>query len=218
MNKKLKYSELMPDDTDNVLFNYHLQHLVKNGLLIKDENYYSLSPEGIKLTGNFTESGLYFSKFICKYKLYLINDDHILLQKCDHRPWYGETSPLTSKALYGVGTEERANVRMKEKVGIETNMRWVGTLRTIIKSPHKDLIDDSVYFICYATSYRGTLKKYDDSDHPLAWYSFDEAIRFEEKNPGSGDAAVEIMKRFKAKYYETFVFEEIVEATLPEST
>lgn len=210
--KSLKYSELMPEEVDNVLFNYHLQHLVKNGLLDKRENYYSLNVLGMKLTANITDSGLYFPKFVCRYRMYLINDDKVLLMKRTRTCWIGDITGLSSKVVMGTGIEERANVRMKEKAGIDTRMKWVGTIRTLAFNSKKDLIDDSMYFICYSTSYRGKLKEIDDNDSPLSWYSIDEAIKFEETNKGSGDKTVEVLKRFKTGNFTPFAFEEYIQA------
>lgn len=206
--RKLRYSELMPNDVDNVLFNYHLQHLVKTGILDKDENRYSLSKEGLKVTANVTSSGIYFPKFVCRYRLYLIHDDCVLLQHRKRTCWHGDTSSLSSKVVFGVPTEERADIRMMEKAGIKTNMKWVGTIRTLVFNSKKDLVDDSFYFVCYATSYEGTLKQQDDSDDPLGWYSFEDAIEMEKKNRSSGEKTVEILTRFKNKNFTPFCFEE----------
>ena len=207
-HKKLKDSELMPTDVDNVLFNYHLQHLVKNGILEKDENKYSLSGEGLQITANITSSGIYFPKFVCRYRFYLIDQDKVLLQHRRRTCWQGDTSSLSSKVVFGIPIEERANIRMMEKAGVKTDMKWVGTVRTLIFNSHKDLVDDSFYFVCFATGYEGTVKVQDDSNDPLEWYSFDEAIELEKKNRSSGEKTVEILRRFKSRNFEPFSFEE----------
>lgn len=212
-NKKLKYSDLMPVDVDNVLFNYHLQHLVKNGLLEKDENYYSLSSKGLQATTNITDSGIYFPKFTPKYKLYLIENDTILLQHIQRTRWNGDITALSSKVVYGTGIEERANFRMKEKAGIEVHMKWVGTVRTRAFTKEKDLVDDSIYFVCYATEYEETVNEFEDNGELLKWYTFEEAIALENKNKESGEKTVEILERFQKKNFEPFVFEETITIT-----
>ncbi|HVZ59044.1 MAG TPA: hypothetical protein VG935_04815 [Patescibacteria group bacterium] len=209
INKRQKYSEMMLEETDNVLFNYHLQHLVKLGYVQKHDNYYSLTPEGVQLTANITEGGLYFPKFINAYKMYLVQDDKVLLQYCNHRPWFGNTEPLTSKVLYGTATEARATVRMQEKIGVKADMKWIGTLRTRVLTPEQELLDDAFHMIMYADKYEGEVKKLDDSKHPLTWYSFDEAIEFETNNKGAGEKSVEILKRLKECNYTPFLFDEV---------
>lgn len=207
-NKKLKYSELMPDDVDNVLFNYHLQHLVKNNLLDKQENYYSLSIEGLQITANVTSDGLYFPKFVCRYKLYVIDGDKVLLQHRQRTPWVGDITALSSKLVQGIGIEERATFRTKEKAGIKAKMTLLGSIRTLAFNTTKDLIDDSIYFVCYSTTFTGEVKKDDDSGDPLQWYSFNQAIDLEKKNKGSGDKSVEILNRLKDQNYTQISFEE----------
>lgn len=210
-NPQLKYSELMPVDVDNVLFNYHLQHLVKTGILNKNENYYSLSDKGKVLTFNITDTGLYFPKFVCRYKMYLIHDNKILLQHRNRTPFQGDITALSSKLVYGTNTEERANVRMKEKTNLDVNMKWIGTIRTIAFNSQKDLIDDSMYFICVGTSFSGNLNDVDDTGNLLKWYAFDEAIQLEKNNKGCGEKSVEILERFKSGNFEPFVFEEHIQ-------
>jgi hypothetical protein len=51
----LKYSELQPKNIPNDLFNYHLQFLVKKGLINKDGSRYSLSKSGIKYVADVTK-------------------------------------------------------------------------------------------------------------------------------------------------------------------
>jgi len=211
-NKTLKYSELLPPEVDNVLFNYHLQHLVKNGLVTKNENYYSFSVKGQRLTSNTTDTGLYFPRFVCNYKLYLVEKGKVLLAKRKISPWYGDTTALSSKAVYGTGVEERANIRIKQKTGASAKMKWIGTIRTRVFNRTNDLIDDALYFICYAVTYRGDIRSVDDNKCPLAWYSFDRAIQVEKANRGSGDKTIEVLKRLKSNNFEPFVFEEMVHA------
>ena len=52
----LKYSELQPKNIPNDLFNYHLQFLVKNGLLEKKNSGYSLSKKGIKYIADVSKN------------------------------------------------------------------------------------------------------------------------------------------------------------------
>lgn len=207
---KLRYSELMPADTDNVLFNYHLQHLVKSGLLLKEENIYSFTPEGWKTTSHLTYEGLHFHKFVCRFRLYVINGDKILLQHRLFSPFKGDTTGLSSKVVYGTPASERATLRVKEKTGLTAKMQLAGTVRTIILDPQKEVLEDSVYFIMYATSHTGTLQEKDDNGNSLNWYSFAEAIQLEKVNNWSGEKTLEVVKRFSQGNFEPFAFEECI--------
>lgn len=209
---KRKYSDLMPPDTDNVLFNYHLQHLVKNGLLLKEDNYYSFTPEGWKATSHITYDGLYFRKFVCRFRMYVLDGNQVLMQHRTISPFKGDTTGLSSKVVYGTSAAQRASLRILEKTGLSASMQTAGTVRTIISTPDKEILDDSIYFVMYATQHTGTLQPRDDNGNPLAWYSFDEAIKVEEANTWSGKKTVDVLKRFKAHNYESFAFEEYITA------
>lgn len=209
---KLRYSELMPPDIDNVLFNYHLQHLVKNGLLNKDDNYYSFTPEGWKATSHITYEGMYFRKFVCRFRLYVIDNDQILLQQRVFSPFKGDTTGLSSKLVYGTPATERATLRLKEKSGLSASMKLAGTVRTIISNAEKEVLEDTIYFIMFSTTHSGILRPEDDNGNSLAWYSFDEAIKLEKKNIWSGDKTTEVVERFSQGNFEPFAFEEYVTA------
>ena len=91
-------------------------------------------------------------------------------------------------------------------------MELAGTVRTIIADHDKEILDDSIYFVMYTTKYTGTLQPQDDNGNPLAWYSFDEAIKLEKANTWSGDKIVQVLQRLKAKNYDSFAFEEYITA------
>jgi hypothetical protein len=207
-----KYSELQPVMVDNVLFNYHLQHLVKAGVLIKEGAEYYLSPEGIKLTSSIAYDGVYFPKFVCRYKMYVIDEagGKVLLQKRYHAPWRGDVTAISSKVLMGTPTKERANVRIKESTGLDVDMQVVGTVRQMVHNAQGDLLDDCVYFVCYSTKFSGELKEVGGNQDSLMWLSFDEAKAAEANNKGSGPAAIQILDRFEKGDFSSFFFEEAI--------
>jgi hypothetical protein len=207
-HKQLRYSDLMPADTDNVLFNYHLQHLVKNKLIDKSDDGYSLSQMGIQETSNITYNGLYFPKFTCRFKMYLINKDKVLLQHRQRTPWYGDVSAMSSKLVYGSNVEQRANLRMQQKSSLTTKMKWLGTIRTLAVNKSDDLLDDSIYFVCVATDHEGEVSLTDDNKDTLQWHTFAEAIDFAHKNRGEGQQSIEVIKRLKTGIFDPFAFEE----------
>lgn len=209
---KLRYSELMPPDTDNVLFNYHLQHLVKSGLLCKEDNIYSFTPEGWKATSHVTYDGIYFQRFVVRSRMYVINNNQILLHERVHSPFKGATTGLSNKLVYGTPAVERARLRLQEKTGINAVLQLAGTVRVVISDADKEILDDSILFVMYATSYKGELKQVDDGGNPLSWYSFDEAIKLEKANPWTGDKSVEVLQRFKEGNFDPFIFEEYITA------
>lgn len=208
--KKLRYSELMPEGVDNVLFNYHLQHLVKGDLLKKEDNFYSFTSEGSRATSHISYQGLPFQRFVGRFRFYIINDGKILLHKRMIGPWKGDTTTLWGKLIYGHLMEKTAKEQIKNSIGLDTNPKLVGTVRTIEKSNNGDVLDDSLYYICVAKVESEGVKPKDENDNPLDWYSFDEAIKMERENHNCGEKTVEVMMRFKKNNFDPFVLEEVM--------
>jgi len=205
----LKYSELMPEDVDNVLFNYHLQHLVKTGFVIKDENFYSLSPEGLVETSHISYEGVLFQKFVCRFRIYVIENNKVLMHERKIGPWKGDTSAIWGKMVYGEGIEGAAVNQLKEQTGlIATDLKCVGSVRTIITNDNKDILDDSIYYVCVVKEFNGELFEQDLNGNLLKWYEFEKALELEKSNRGSGEKTVEILERFSKKDFSQFVFEE----------
>ena len=80
------YSELKQSDTDNALFNYHLQHLVKIGFIIHLDDKYSLSEMGKEEVNKIDWNGVYFEPFTNRVLLYLIDNGKILYNKRSREP------------------------------------------------------------------------------------------------------------------------------------
>lgn len=209
-HKYLKYSELMPEDTDNVLFNYHLQHLVKSGLVNKEDGLYCFTPEGWVATSHLSYEGIYYQKFVCRFKIYLIDQGKVLLHERSVGPWKGDVSGIWGKVVYGENSTISAVKQFKDLTGLDSELKNIGTLRTIIMNDDKETLDDSIYFIFIADDYTGNLRDLDSDGNKLKWYSLEEAIKYEQHNRGSGGSSVEILKRFKDKNFDSFIFEEIL--------
>ena len=215
-NELLSYSEiykkLKEDDVENVLFNYHLQHLVKGDILEKLDDGYRMSKSGRSLTANIAPNGLYFPKFTCRYRMYLLDfdNDKVLYQFWNRHPWKGDKSGISSKVLMGTPSANRSQFRMKEKTNLQTNMKPAGTYRKLIFNEQKDLLDDTVYFICYADNFSGELIPGDIDGDSIMWVDFKEAIEFEKTNRNGGQHQVEIIQRLISKDFTPFFFEESI--------
>ncbi|MDQ6985547.1 MAG: hypothetical protein Q9M91_01940 [Candidatus Dojkabacteria bacterium] len=134
---------------DNTLFNYHLQHLVKSGYIENINGKYSLTRDGNSITSNITNTGIIFPKFVCRFQLYVIDKENnrVLFQKWNRKPWKNNFTPISSKLLYGTNSNERASDRIKEKAGIEVEMKTIGVLRQFIANTKGEFLDENMYFI-----------------------------------------------------------------------
>jgi DNA-binding HxlR family transcriptional regulator len=204
---QLRYSQLQPKDIDNVLFNYHLQHLVKRGIVEKKAEKYKLSTPGIELTASVSYQGKHFKKFVCRLKMYLINQEtnEVLFKERTKAPWLGDITPISCKLTLGNNMIGEANEEMQQGTGLKTDMKHIGTLRQRVENTIGEIVDDCIYFVLYGLDYSGKLENKGNS---LMWVTFDEAKRFEANNDGSGRSEIEILERFEKKDFSQFFYDE----------
>lgn len=208
----LKYSQLKLDESDNVLFNYHLQHLVKNEILDKNDSTYSLSKKGKNLTSNISHNGLIFKQFSPRLKMYILDlhKKSVLYQERRRSPWYGDTSALSTKLVWGEDLLTTATRRVKEKTNLDVQMTCIGTIRKMFQDIEGNCIDDNLNYICIAKDFNGNLKNLSSNKDPLIWLTFDEAKRKEHKNKSAGNYDLEIIKRLESNNFTPIFFEEII--------
>ena len=205
-----RYSKLMPKNVDNILFNYHLQHLVKLGFICKKDSTYKLSQLGIEAMDNIAPNGMFFPKFTARYKMYLIKNDTFLYQEVSRVPNIKNLTPISSKLLRDTYTEKRANLRIKQKTNIKAKMKCVGVYRKHLIKKNGDPLEDNLYFICYADRFEGMSNKHNDNNEKLIWLTLNQAINAERKNNASGKVEIEILKKLTAKNYEFTFYEDTV--------
>lgn len=153
-----KYSELQIVDMENDLFNYHLQHLVKEGFLKKSDQKYYLTDTGKSLVTNINEEDKYIatnykvSVYIC-----LVDGNKILLYRRLKHPQYGYVGLPSGKMKYGENILVAANRELLEETGLTANLKTIGNLHQIRKDKTGKIIEDGIFYICFADKYKNEL-------------------------------------------------------------
>jgi hypothetical protein len=204
-----KYSELKPKNTENDLFNYHLQHLVDQGIVQKVDSLYSFTNYGIELTSIMTEDGLYFPKFRNQILYYLYNskEDKLLYNKRIKSPWAGDIMTLSSKVWRGRTVLDTARERYEQKTGFVCDFKVLGTLRKIIFDKNEELLDDCFYHVVFTDKFKGNFVEQPEHEINM-WVNFNEAENYEKSNRSCGEKTLEILQRIRDKDYSCFFFEE----------
>lgn len=154
-----KYAEMKVADIDNDLYNYHLQHLVSKDYLVKDvENIYHLTEKGKSIVTNIHEDSHNVSTNY-KVSVYMcaVKDGKILLHKRLKHPQYGYIGLPSGKIKYGERILYTARREFKEETELVADFKIIGNLHQIRRNEKGEVIEDGVFYVCYADEFEGTL-------------------------------------------------------------
>jgi 8-oxo-dGTP pyrophosphatase MutT (NUDIX family) len=180
--KALKYGELYSKKIPNDLFNYHLQHLVEKGFLIKNDSSYSLSDKGLKYIADpFTEditTHSFFKVNVITIVSRIVNGKiEILNQLRKSNPSYGKIGVVGGVVLKGESIEDAASRKLKQETGLEAKFKVIGYERRIMYKKG-ELFSDLIFPIAYTDKSSGDLIKETDFGENF-WVSIDKAMKNE---------------------------------------
>lgn len=200
LNKALSYSEARPDDVANDLYNYHLQHLVSKGLVLKKNKKYQLTEEGIKYIHFEQPVSLQVEvpemfKLGVLLILYNSETNTVLAQKRKRRPHYDSWGIIGGVVKHGEHITKAASRVFKEETGLDVDFKKVGVLRNI-KHHDDELFCDSIFYVCVADEYDGVLKK--ETEHGFhKWIDLDQAIHNEDTSPQRTQGLLNVFSKIK---------------------
>jgi len=182
--KSLRYSELQPEEKiPNDLFNYHLQFLVKKGLVLRSDDGYTLSETGIKhLADPYPMNDVITSLFKVNVITIVsrINEKgnlEILNQVRTSNPSYGKVGVMGGVVLKGEMITDAATRKLKQETGLDATFRLLGCERRALYKGG-EMFSDVVFPIAYSDSYSGVLSVTTEFGNNK-WVSIDEAIQNE---------------------------------------
>lgn len=173
---------MQPDKVPNDLFNYHLQFLVKKGMVIKSGDGYSLSENGIKHVAdphphNNALTSLFKINVITIVSRKVRGKIEILNQVRTSNPSYGKIGIMGGVVLKGELIEPAAKRKLKQETGLDADFRLVGCERRIMYKKG-EIFSDVMFPIAYSDSVSGELIEDTEFGHNM-WVSIDEAIKNE---------------------------------------
>ncbi len=181
--KQLRYSELAPGKIPNDLFNYHLQFLVKKGLVERMDDGYSLAQSGIKHVADpHLDGGR--EKIASLFKVNVITivsrirdgKIEILNQLRQSHPSFGKIGVPGGIVQKAEPVEQAAARKLKAETGLSATFKLVGIQRRMLYV--KDELFSDIFFpIAYAATHTGELT--DTEFGKNMWVPIDQAIQNE---------------------------------------
>jgi ADP-ribose pyrophosphatase YjhB (NUDIX family) len=207
-----RYSQLKPQniEIENDLFNYHLQKLVKNGYLKKENRLYELTPKGKSTVTNIDHETISIpTKYKVSVYLCPIINNKVLLYKRKRHPQYGYVGLASGKKNFGEKITDAAKRELKEETGLDANFKIIGNMHQIRKDEQCNVIEDGVFYICYTDKVTGELDK-ENKEGEFFWIDINEATNIKNVfKPSLEIILKEVKLRLTGKksWEEMFIYE-----------
>jgi hypothetical protein len=195
----------------NDLFNYHLQFLVKKGLVARSKEGYTLAELGIKRVADTQAEDLFKVNVITVVSRKLKGNIQILSQIRSSHPSFGKIGVMGGVVHKGESLERAAARKLRTETGLDADFRIVGIERRMMHM-NEELFSDIIFPIAYADEYRGVLREDTEFGHNM-WLPIGEAIKNESKEFDSIQKIADVLKMVRAGKISKmpFFYEEIVQ-------
>lgn len=141
-----KFSELNTVDIPNDHFTFHLKQLIRAGLIIKNENTYSLTPKGMEIAGRIdADQSIVFQQPKVSVSITVLNKingiDHVLILHRKRAPSAGKYAWYTTKVRMGELLSQSCERCLLTETGLKAQFDYAGLLHVIRKQDENYEID-----------------------------------------------------------------------------
>ncbi len=172
----LSYSAAQPDDVDNDLYKYHLNHLLEKAILEKTATGYVLTPSGQSLVHKLDVYGKPTSPIQISVLCFVTNSkNQVLLHQRKRQPYANDIELIAGKLLPGELPQTAASRKLLEESGLSAKFVFVGVYRAI-RCLKSELFQDTIYHICRTTNPTGHLINTNDWGNNF-WVDSTEVIK-----------------------------------------
>ncbi len=197
--ESLRYSELQLPKTPNDLFNYHLQFLVKKGVIKKLDDGYALALAGIKhvadpeILDDQKRIASFFKLNVVMILSRVVRGKiEILSQVRKSHPSFGKVGVMGGVVRKGELIQAAATRKMQAETGLNAEFRILGIERRMMYVK-EELFSDILFPIVYTNKYEGELLIDTDFGHNM-WVGIDQAIKNESVEFDSLHKIVDVLK------------------------
>lgn len=175
-----RFSELRAEGVESNLFQYHLRHVIRKGLVEKSGAAYRLAPAGLYYADRFSPE---FKGERPQPKLITIvvvrnSEGQVLIQQKPRQPWLGKYHLPAGKIHTGESTNSAATRELEEKIGIRIENLFFRCLTHVQVFERGEIISDYFGFI-FSDEYDGdiTTGEWYDPNAPDATISLAPGVR-----------------------------------------
>lgn len=162
----LRFNELLLDNINSDLFNYHLKVLIKRGLLEKKGIVYALSGKGKEYVNDLDKSNIYTEPMaqtcIIVHGIRINEKDEVEHLLCRRlvQPYYGKISRISGKVRYGEDLVSACKRKLKEKTGLRAeNFKLERIYHKIGTDRDGNVLQDVIFYIFFVKGFSGELMK-----------------------------------------------------------
>lgn len=162
-NNGTNFASLNKTDLTNDHFTFHINQLVKRGVVVKEKEKYYLTQKGKTLAAKFDIDTL---KIVKQAKLGVLvapimtenGKTKYLIQKRLKEPQYGFYGFITGKIRYGEKSKDTATRELFEESGIVAEeIQFMGIDHGLGYNKKKEVVSDIFFFIYKVTKFSGNL-------------------------------------------------------------
>lgn len=159
LSDSVRFADLKPDGIDSNVFTYHLKQLIKQKLVLKNENgTYDLTPLGRVSGINITLSKKELLEQAHSILLMCLRtkDDGWLLRRRLAQPMYKKVGFTHGEPVWDEPAIETATKTFTERTGLQADFKPAGS--GYVRLNHGSELESFTHFtLYYADSYTGTL-------------------------------------------------------------
>jgi len=184
----LRYSELSKNFQPEDRFHYHLKHLIKIAYVLKRDNKYFLTREGLQFTKNFNSRNLQdevaphllFGFIITYQDNYHLTYDFI--NKISGTPsWY---RLIRGTPLIGESTHDSCKRILQQKARLEsTSITYMNTYRLVQLTTNQSVIFDNILLMFIVEVTEDSYKASSELSTQKTWFTRNEIKELDSKWP-----------------------------------
>jgi len=182
-NPQLRYTDLRPaQDIENNKLNFHLNTLKKLGLIIKKEEFYSLTNKGKELAGRLDTDDLKVKKqakisaWVCPIRNKGKETEYLIYTRLKS-PFYGCQGFMSGKVDYGERVIEAAKRELKEECNLEGESKIIALKHyRVFDANNRELVEDKFMFLITVNDPSGDLKQSEEGQYE--WVKESELKKF----------------------------------------